>query len=237
MSGTSDASWSKASRVTKILVFLAGSLLLALVLGAALLAFGSSEEAAVTTTETTTVTETTTEAVITTMTTVGPDASSVAGEAESQLGTLADPYPIGDRVPFSYDDFDSGLQRQWQIEVLDPVKDLTQQHLDENEFNAPPAVGEAFATVRIRVTYLAGPTSGSLSDIKFGAVGPSGKVLSTHEDPCGVSPDELDTLAQVLPGQSLEGTVCWAAPSSEVPDLKLILESAFSDDQILANMN
>ncbi len=161
-------------------------------------------------------------------------APSAGGDA---VGSFDNPYDIGDGVVLFYDDFSTGEERRWLVEVLSPVMDITQAVADENQFNDPPGDGEVFAAARVRITYESGPAPANVFDLSFGAIGPSGRVLKTFEATCGVTPDSLDSFAELFPGGSVEGNVCWATPSGDVADLRMILEASGVDGQVYVNLN
>lgn len=168
-------------------------------------------------------------------TAAGSDTTTAA--ASDAIGSFDNPYDIGDGVVLFYDDFSTGEERRWLVEVLSPVADITQAVADENQFNDPPAAGEVFAAARVRITYESGPAPANVFDLSFGAIGPSGRVLKTFEATCGVTPDSLDSFAELFPGGSVEGNVCWATPSGDVPELRMILEASGVDGQVYVNLN
>lgn len=152
-------------------------------------------------------------------------------------GSLDDPYAIGESFPISYEDFDSGEQRVWNIEVLESIRDITEAVAEENQFNDPPEEGSRFMGAPIRVTYASGPVPASLFELTFKAVGPSGVVLATFDPSCGVIPDELDTFAELFEGGAVEGNVCWSVPSGDIGQLTMIVEVFLDDVTVYADLD
>ncbi len=184
--------------------------------------------------------ETTTTAPPATTTSTAPPVDDTVAETTPSgdvQGTFENPYEAGDRVSVFYDDFDSGEERRWVIEVMGPVADITQAVLDENQFNDEPPAGSVFAAVPVRVTYESGPAPADVFDLNFFAIGPSGVVLKPFDQTCGVTPNELAAFAELFPGGSVEGNVCWATPSGDLTSLKMIVEVIFVDGQIYIDLN
>ena len=123
-------------------------------------------------------------------------ATEATDEVVAGRGSIDDPYAVGDTIVVEYEDFESGEQRLWNIEVLEPLRDLTDAVADENQFNEPPPADARFMGAPLRVTYVSGPAPASLFELTFKAVGPSGVVLATFDPSCGVIPDSLDTFAE-----------------------------------------
>ncbi len=244
--GSSDGSGSG-----KILAIL-GGLLLVVILGVggliALLRGGDDDTASATTTvpvatlpddtatdATTADTTADTTAETTADTTADTTAETVSGS--DPTGSFANPYGVGERVVVFYDDFETSEERTWVIEVLSSPEDITQAVADENQFNDPPPDGKVFGAVRVRVTYQSGPAPADIFDLNFNAVGPSGVVLKTFVESCGVTPDELPTFSELFPGGSVEGNVCWAMDPGDLADLTMLLEVIFVDGEIYIDLN
>ncbi len=152
-------------------------------------------------------------------------------------GSIDDPYAIGETMVIAYEDFESGEQREWNIEVLDPIRDITEAVAEENQFNDPPEEGSRFMGAPVRVTYASGPVPASLFELTFKAVGPSGVVLATFDPSCGVIPDELDTFAELFEGGAVEGNVCWSVPEGDIGDLTMIVEVFLDDVTVYADLD
>ncbi len=146
--------------------------------------------------------------------------------------SLSTALDLGEAATLRYLDISEGEDRVWSVEVIDAARDRTDDVLAENQFNTPPDGEARFVMAGLRVTYEEGPELGSLFDLNFSAVGPSGVVRTTFDPSCGVIPDGLDPLTDVVVGTTVEGTVCWVVEPGDLGSLTMILE-AFLDDQRL----
>lgn len=160
------------------------------------------------------------------------DTSATTAAVVAGKGSIEDPYAIGDAALVQYTDGATGELRVWQVEVLSGASDITQSVLDENQFNDPPAAGQQFVGVPIRVTYVSGPAPASLFELTFKAIGPSGVVLTTFDPSCGVVPDALDTFAELFEGGAVEGNICWPSSPADAGDLTMMIE-VFLDDEVV----
>ncbi len=165
-----------------------------------------------------------------------PDGPDTTASAPAGRGSIDDPYAVGDTIVVEYEDFDTGELRLWNIEVLEPLRDITDAVAEENQFNEPPPADARFMGAPLRVTYVSGPAPASLFEISFKAVGPSGVVLATYDPSCGVIPDALDTFAELFPGGVAEGNVCWTVGSADQSDLTMIVEVFFDDATAYADL-
>lgn len=159
----------------------------------------------------------------------GADTTETTAAVIASRGSADDPHAVGETIVVEYEDFDSGELRTWNIEVLEPLRDLTDAVAEENQFNDPPPADARFMGAPVRVTYVSGPAPASLFELTFKAVGPSGVVLATFDPSCGVVPDALDTFAELFPGGAVEGNVCWTVGSADQADLTMIVEVFFDD--------
>ncbi len=164
------------------------------------------------------------------------DATDTTVAVASAKGSVDDPYAVGDTIVVEYEDFESGELRLWNIEVLEPLRDLTDAVAEENQFNEPPPADARFMGAPVRVTYVSGPAPASLFELTFKAVGPSGVVLATFDPSCGVIPEALDTFAELFPGGEVEGNVCWTVGSEDQTDLTMIVEVFFDDATAYADL-
>lgn len=142
----------------------------------------------------------------------------VQQNSPEDIGSRGDPIPIGRVVSIA----------DWDIAVLAVTQDATDIVLDENQFNAPPAVGHQYVLALIQATYRGDSSDSLLWAVDMSVVGDSAVVVS---DQCvAVVPNELDTFAEVFTGGTLEGNLCWEIRSSDASDLVLIIEESFSFD-------
>ncbi len=158
--------------------------------------------------------------------------------AGSGPGSLDQPWAVNDPIGIFYPDFSNdGEEARWTVQVTGGAFDGTDAVLTENQFNDPPSDGFVFVLVPIRLTYKSGPAPVSVSDLQFKALGPSARVLTEFGDSCGVIPDDLDDLTELFPGGVVEGNLCWAAPVTDLGDLKLIVEVVSAEGAVYIDIN
>lgn len=117
----------------------------------------------------------------------------------------------------------------WTMRTVSFTPDATAAVMAENMFNDPPVAGRQFAIARVEATNSGtGPHSFGGS-YRLRAVGASNVSLSTFGDRCGVIPDDISS-AQVFPGGSIAGNVCWSVPSTDIGDLVMYDASSYSAD-------
>ena len=105
----------------------------------------------------------------------------------------------------------------WELTIVSFVPDATQEVLDENQFNDPPAPGKRFSIVRVRTENVSAGNPGD-PDINYALrmVGSMNIGYSTFENSCGVVPDSFTFKPDdVFQGGSLEGNVCYEAAIGE----------------------
>ena len=163
-------------------------------------------------------------------------ATSSAPAADGK-GTVDNPYAVGEPIDVRYEDLDSGQERVWSIEVLEPLSNITNAVAEENQFNDPPPDDAQFMGAPVRVTYVSGPAPASMFELSFKAVGPSGVVVATFDPSCGVIPNALDTFAELFEGGVVEGNLCWTVSDADQDDLTMIVEVFFSDETAYAELN
>lgn len=145
-----------------------------------------------------------------------------AGEASEESivtgpGSVNEPHPRATGVVVFYPD--SGVEQRWIVEVLEPVRDATDE-LGATDGN------EIYAATRIRVSNESGIDGASVEDLRFNVVDASNSVIVRSEHNCPASADDLNYQASVALGSSVEGTVCWAVPADDLAGLKLGIESS-----------
>jgi hypothetical protein len=158
----------------------------------------------------------------------GGDDDSGAFDAEAALavsgeGSLSEPYPAGTGAIVYYPDDATGDERRWVVQIVEPVRDRTDE-LVADRGAVPPAAGDVLAATNIRVTYREGPVPGSMSDLSFKSIGSSLELFDTANACRGMS-DPLDQTVSLEPGQAVEGDLCWRIPEADLDDLKLAIEA------------
>lgn len=165
--------------------------------------------------------------------------SSATGDgdpaADGSPGSFANPYPFGKVVVVYYNDEATKEQRRWVIQVLAPVADATQQLVGAGTASAP-GQGEVLAQTRVRITYQSGPEPGSLSDLRFKAVGAASGTVFDAAVACPAAAP-LDEAAQVKVLDSAEGDLCWRIPQGELATLKLAVEAEAADGTVHMELN
>ena len=169
--------------------------------------------------------------------------STVAGDASaSPLATptpapptaipTATPVPVGNGqsrtapVPLGV----ASRVGDWTITVLGIEPNGTQQVLQKNQFNKPPAPGKQFFLVQVSATYRGTKEPATLlGGLTFRAVGASNVAYDSGDD-CGVVPAEIDSFKQVFQGGTLTGNLCWSVTAPDASSLQIRAEPAFSFD-------
>ena len=105
----------------------------------------------------------------------------------------------------------------WELTILDFTPDATQEVLDQNQFNDPPAPGKQFSIVRVRVKNIsAGNPEAHNVGFALRMVGSENIGYSTFQASCGDIPDHFlfkpDNLFQ---GGSVDGNVCYETAVDE----------------------
>lgn len=143
----------------------------------------------------------------------GGDDDAGGGTGE---GSFATPHARATGVEISYGAGDA--DRQWVVEVLEPVRDASADGA------SAPEAGEVFAATRLRVRNEAADRSAPLGELRFNAVTGDGDVVDRETDGCSVG-DDLDVGAALPPSGAIEGTVCWQVPDGALTGLLLGIES------------
>lgn len=133
--------------------------------------------------------------------------------------TLTNPYPFGATVP---------VGAGWSMRVVSITPNATDAVLARNQFNDPPAAGNQFFIARVSATFNGTGSDSFDASFRLRAVGAAAVSYSTFENSCGVIPDEISD-ADVFPGGTIEGNVCWAIRSSDADSLVMY------DKPLLAN--
>ncbi len=165
--------------------------------------------------------------------------SSATGEGDPATdgppGSFASPYPFGKVVVVYYNDEATKEQRRWVIQVLTPVVDATQQLVGAGTASAP-GQGEVLAQTRVRITYQSGPEPGSLSDLRFKAVGAAPGTLFDAAVACPAAAP-LDAAAQVMVLDSAVGDLCWRIPPGALATPTLAGAAAAADGTVHMELN
>lgn len=148
-----------------------------------------------------------------------PGHEQVFSRPES-VGARGNPVPAGEAARVG----------DWEVTVLSVVPDAGQVVLAENSFNDPPAEGRRFFMVELAATYRGESSESVLWGLSMSAVGESLVAYGGFEDSCGVIPDDIESSAEVFPGGTVTGNVCWQVGDADADSLVLIVDEALSFD-------
>jgi hypothetical protein len=145
-----------------------------------------------------------------------PQATSAAVQG---TGTRTDPIRRGQSVEIG----------DWTAEIVGYKQNALDAIMAENPYNDPPADGEQFAMVTMKLTYN-GADIGSLFDLDFKAVGDSNVAYTTYDNDCGVVPNDPYSVSDVFTGGSVTVNYCWAIKSTDAKSLLVYGTSSFDFD-------
>ncbi len=143
--------------------------------------------------------------------------TTINTETPTALGTREDPIPAGKPVRIG----------DWQVEVLSATTNATKTVLAENEFNSKPEAGNQFVLIEVAATYVGTATDSLFGGVTFSTVG-AGAVGYSFAAGCGVIPDEINEYAEVFPGGTVRGNMCWQVANDDAASLVLVAEPSFS---------
>lgn len=149
-----------------------------------------------------------------------PSSDSAGSAVLVNRGTYQAPYPFGQSVTLFYDDLETGTEREWALQLLEPVVDRTEEVAAE-----PPIPEHRLASTRMRLTYYDGADPGQSGDLRFQTVGQSGAKFAPTMQQCGAEEERLDLRAELAISDSVEGWVCWWVPADEFTSLVLAVEA------------
>jgi hypothetical protein len=123
------------------------------------------------------------------------------------------------------------------VTVLSTTPNATKAVLGENEFNVPPAAGNQFYMAEVAATYLGSDTASLFTGITFSVVGDD-SVEYSFDAPCGVAPGAINEFAEVFPGGTVRGNLCWEVGSRDAAGVVLIAQSfvAFDDESVFMEL-
>jgi hypothetical protein len=130
--------------------------------------------------------------------------ASAAPEESAEVGTRANPAPIGTAISSD----------EWEVTLGPVTLDATAAVMDANMFNDPPPEGFVYALVPVTVTYTGDTSATPWVDINVQYVSADG-VTYTTSDSNAVSPEPrfLD-INELYTGASASGNIVIAIPSA-----------------------
>lgn len=137
-------------------------------------------------------------------------------------GTLDNPVRLGTAAP---------IGEGWELTVNAYVPDATADVLAEDEFNEPPDDGFQYALATVAVTYNGSDPTTSMFEVDVGVMGPDGFETDMFSCPA-IAPKELDTAAEVSPGDTVTGNVCFMLPTATAASMVMYGTAGFVNDDI-----
>jgi hypothetical protein len=111
----------------------------------------------------------------------------------------------------------------YSLSVLEVDPDGARVVTAESELNTSPLPNQAYLLVTVELTY-DGPLEGNPIEVLLSAQDPSGSTYLEFRDSCGRIPMPLSRHAEIAPGESVTGNVCFAVPADRVDHMVLIAE-------------
>ena len=105
------------------------------------------------------------------------------------------------------------------------MPDATDEILATWESNEPPAEGNQLYLITLRVKYIG--TGSAEFDASAKLLGQSGVGYDRITSGCGYVPGYLNTLVELFPGGTIEGTMCREVKSTDVESLVMILDPSY----------
>ncbi|MCU1569685.1 MAG: hypothetical protein JWR33_426 [Naasia sp.] len=155
-----------------------------------------------------------------------PGASAApADENASDLGTRANPAPLGTTVSI-----EGGDGIDWEVTPTSSALDVTDQVKAANQFNEDPQPGNQYASLSVDVKYV-GPNSGRPFELDFNFVSAAGRSFSG----AFVSMDgQLSDVEELFTGGEASGTVIVEVPAEEVEKGTWTVSYIFGDPVFFA---
>ncbi len=152
-----------------------------------------------------------------------PNAGQTSGSSASSgpSSSKSAPIPMGTPVE---------VAKGWKVQVNSANLNANAQLAQANEFNKPQA-GEQFVLVNVTITNVGSRPDAALTNVKLSLLPPSGVAVSGVSS-CFVSaPDKLDEMAQMQPGATQTGNVCFSPKVADVANSLLLAEPTFTMDK------
>lgn len=156
-------------------------------------------------------------------TTVAPEPANV--------GTRENPVPLGQAVRL--EDIDGSTV--WEVTVLSAGADITAAVAQENQFNDAPPAGSIFYGLTVRITLIEAAEEPVSPWLEFSWSMFSPSKLQLIDEGCGVIPGDVDDLAELFVGASIEGAKCWPVTTADASAAPLLaLQPLFGEYVYLA---
>lgn len=118
----------------------------------------------------------------------------------------------------------------WTLTINGSNLDAEADVIAASDFNDPAPDGQVYVLIDTTIAYDGDEASGSLFSVDLNLVGDSNV---SANDSCSASslPDEIDTFADIFPGGSVSGNLCFLVDSNDVSSLVAYATGeVFSDD-------
>lgn len=148
--------------------------------------------------------------------------STASSNPTVAAGTLENPVPFGTAA---------AIGEGWNFSVSTYVPDATKDVVAEDEFNEPPPDGYQYALATVAATYNGTDPTASMFDVDVGVIAPSDFETDMFSCPV-VVPKELDTSAEVSPGDTVTGNVCFELPTADATTVVIYATAGFTNDDI-----
>lgn len=147
----------------------------------------------------------------------GTGASSEGGGGESSAST---PVPIGEART---------VAKGWDLKVNSANLDADAVLAEANQFNTPQP-GTKFVLINVSVTNNSDKPDSPLTNVKMSMLPSSGVAVDSTS--CMVSaPDRLDPMAQMQPGATATGNVCFQMKPEDIATSLFLAEPQFTMDE------
>jgi hypothetical protein len=132
-------------------------------------------------------------------------------------GTRESPIPLGQRATVG----------GWGVVVRSVRIASYDEMLEENMFNDPPIEGRSFVLLYVSLSNKTDTEDSVFGVLDFGVLGPSNVVDTGHDfdTSCGVVPNELDEFAEVFPGGTIRGNLCYQIDQRELGETLFFAEA------------
>ena len=154
----------------------------------------------------------------------GVDTEAAAAEedasaADDELGTRANPYPLGTEVSSS----------EWSVTINSVDLDATDEVLAENQFNEEPEDGHNYILISVTAEYTGPDAEGATPWVSIDYVSAQGNTFDST-DSLAVAPDAFDRVGTLYEGASATGNLVLHIPSEDAEDGVLsVSPEMFSD--------
>jgi hypothetical protein len=132
-------------------------------------------------------------------------------------GTRESPIPLGQRATVG----------GWGVVVRSVRIASYDEMLAENSYNDPPIEGRSFVLVEVSLANQTDTEDTVVGALNFGVLGPSNVVVTDYDSDtsCGVVPNQVDEYAEVFPGGTIRGNLCYQIDQRELGETLFFAEA------------